>query len=50
MSTEPTVSEVERLKMLLIEERKRLARDLHDSVNQKLFSLLLICGENKIIY
>lgn len=42
MSTEPTVSEVERLKMLLIEERKRLARDLHDSVNQKLFSLLLI--------
>lgn len=28
-------------KMLVLEERNRLARDLHDSVNQKLFSLSL---------
>src|SRR5699024_8608485 len=27
-----------RQKMLVLEERNRLARDLHDSVNQKLFS------------
>ncbi|WP_027953673.1 GAF domain-containing sensor histidine kinase [Halobacillus kuroshimensis] len=31
----------ERRELLLHEERKRLARDLHDSVNQKLFSLSL---------
>jgi two-component system, NarL family, sensor kinase len=31
----------DRQELLLIEERKRLARDLHDSVNQKLFSLSL---------
>jgi len=30
-----------RQKMLVLEERNRLARDLHDSVNQKLFSLSL---------
>lgn len=29
-------------KLLILEERKRLARDIHDSVNQKLFSLSLI--------
>ncbi|RWR11116.1 GAF domain-containing sensor histidine kinase [Siminovitchia fortis] len=32
---------VERQQLLLTEERNRLARDLHDSVNQKLFSLSL---------
>lgn len=31
----------ERQQLLLTEERNRLARDLHDSVNQKLFSLSL---------
>jgi hypothetical protein len=31
----------ERQQLLLTEERSRLARDLHDSVNQKLFSLSL---------
>ncbi|WP_144462787.1 sensor histidine kinase [Siminovitchia fortis] len=31
----------ERRQLLLTEERNRLARDLHDSVNQKLFSLSL---------
>lgn len=43
-----------RQKMLVLEERNRLARDLHDSVNQKLFSLSLtsrgikemLCEEN----
>lgn len=30
------------LRQLILEERKRLARDLHDSVNQKLFSISLI--------
>lgn len=34
--------EKERQNLLILEERKRLARDLHDSVNQKLFSLSLI--------
>lgn len=32
---------IERQQLLLTEERNRLARDLHDSVNQKLFSLSL---------
>lgn len=36
------VSRISGQKKLIVEERKRLARDLHDSVNQKLFSLSLI--------
>lgn len=34
--------EKDRQNLLILEERKRLARDLHDSVNQKLFSVSLI--------
>lgn len=39
-----------RQELLLHEERKRLARDLHDSVNQKLFSLSLTAkGAKEIV-
>ncbi|KHE68853.1 GAF domain-containing sensor histidine kinase [Halobacillus sp. BBL2006] len=40
----------QRGEMLLYEERRRLARDLHDSVNQKLFSLSLLArGAKEVI-
>ncbi|CDQ20302.1 GAF domain-containing sensor histidine kinase [Halobacillus karajensis] len=38
---ESIILQEKRQELLLHEERKRLARDLHDSVNQKLFSLSL---------
>lgn len=38
---EKALLEEERKRYTLVEERNRLARDLHDSVNQKLFSLSL---------
>lgn len=41
LAMEKAMLEEERKRLTLVEERNRLARDLHDSVNQKLFSLSL---------
>ncbi|MYL18596.1 GAF domain-containing protein [Halobacillus litoralis] len=41
LAVESLTLQEKRREILLHEERKRLARDLHDSVNQKLFSLSL---------
>ncbi|MBI9050720.1 MAG: PAS domain S-box protein [Anaerolineaceae bacterium] len=37
-------------KVAIIEERQRLARDLHDSVNQRLYSLILYSSAGKKAY